>query len=63
MGQAVEERRGHLCVTEDGRPFAEGQVGGDDDGGAFVEAADQVPLKKAKARSCASKTISWLSRM
>jgi hypothetical protein len=36
MGQAVEERRGHLGVAEDGRPFAEGQVGGDDDGCAFV---------------------------
>ena len=23
----------------------------------------QVPLKKAKARSCASNTISWLSRI
>ncbi len=30
-GQAVEERRGHLGVTEDGRPFAEGQIGGDRD--------------------------------
>ena len=42
MGQAVEERRGHLGVAEDGRPFSEGQVGGDDDGCAFVETADEV---------------------
>jgi hypothetical protein len=42
MGQAVEERRGHLGVAEDGRPFAEGEVGCDDDRGAFVEAVDQV---------------------
>lgn len=42
MGQAIQQRRGHLGVPEDGRPFGEGQVGGDDDGGLFVEAADQV---------------------
>jgi catechol 2,3-dioxygenase-like lactoylglutathione lyase family enzyme len=28
MGEAVEKRGGHLCVAEDGRPFAEGEVGG-----------------------------------
>ena len=31
MGEPVEECRGHLGVAEDGGPFAEGQVGGDDD--------------------------------
>ena len=30
MGQAVEERRGHLCVAEYGGPFSEGEVGGDE---------------------------------
>ena len=42
VGEAVEERRRHLGVAEDGGPFAEGEVCGDDDRGAFVEAADQV---------------------
>ena len=35
VGQAIEQRGGHLGVAEDARPFAEGEVGGDDDGGAF----------------------------
>ncbi len=34
--QAVEERGGHLCVPEDAGPFAENQVGGDDDRNAFI---------------------------
>ena len=42
MGQPIEQRGGHLGVAEDGGPFAEGEVGGDDDRGALVEAADQV---------------------
>jgi len=42
VGETVEERCGHLGVPEDGGPFAEGEVGGDDDRGALVEAADQV---------------------
>jgi hypothetical protein len=39
VGEAVEERGGHLRIAEDGRPFAEGEVGGDDDGGLLVELA------------------------
>ena len=31
VGQAVEQRRGHLGVAQDGWPFAEGEVGGDDE--------------------------------
>ena len=42
MREPVEQRGGHLGVAEDGWPFAEGEVGGDDDRGALVEAADQV---------------------
>ena len=42
VGEAIEERGGHLGVAEHARPFAEGEVGGDDDGGLLVEAADQV---------------------
>ena len=38
VGQAVEERRGHLGVAKDRGPFAEAEVGGDDDAGAFGRA-------------------------
>ena len=38
VGESVEKRGGHLGVAEDARPFAEGEVGGDDDGGLLVEA-------------------------
>jgi hypothetical protein len=36
MGQAVEQRGRHLGVAEDAGPLAEGEVRGDDDGGALV---------------------------
>jgi hypothetical protein len=42
VGEAVEERRCHLGVAEDCGPFAEGEVGGDDDRRLFVEPADPV---------------------
>ena len=42
MCEAVEERGGHFGVAEDARPFAEGEIGGDDDRGAFVEPADEM---------------------
>ena len=42
MGEAIEQGRGHLGVTEDRGPFAEAEVGGDHDAGAFVEFAQQV---------------------
>lgn len=42
MGQAVERRGGHLGVAKDGEPFSKGEVCGDDDRGALVEAADQM---------------------
>ena len=40
--EAIEERGRHLGIAEDGGPFAEGEIGGDDDRGALVEAADEV---------------------
>src|SRR5208283_4170324 len=42
MGEAIEQRRGHLGVAEHARPFAEGEIGGDEDRGALVEPADEV---------------------
>ena len=47
VGQAIEQRGGHLGVTEYGGPFAEGEIGGDDDRGALVEAADKVEQELA----------------
>lgn len=42
VGEAIEQRGGHLRVSEDGRPLPECEVGGDDDGGLLVKLADQV---------------------
>ncbi len=42
VGETIEQRRGHLWVAEDGGPLAEGEVGCDDDRGAFVEPAHEV---------------------
>ena len=42
MGEAVEQGRGHLGIAKDRGPFAEAQVGGDNDAGAFVEFAQQM---------------------
>ena len=40
--EAVEQRRRHLGVAEHARPFAEGEIGGDDERGALMEPADEV---------------------
>jgi hypothetical protein len=42
VGQTIEQRGRHLGITEDARPFTEGEVGSDDDRGALVEPADEV---------------------
>jgi hypothetical protein len=47
MGQAVEKRGGHLGVSEHTGPFAEGEIGGDDDGCSLVEPADEMEQKLA----------------
>ena len=47
VGEPVEQRGGHLGIIEDAGPFTEGQVGGDNDRGAFVELADQVEQQLA----------------
>ena len=45
MREAVEERRCHLRIAEHARPFAESEIGGDQDRSALVEAADEVEEK------------------
>jgi len=47
VGEAVEQGRGHLGVAEHRWPFAEGEVGGDDDRGALVEPAHEVEQQLA----------------
>lgn len=42
VGQTIEERGRNLWVPKDGGPFAEAQVRGDDDAGAFVELTQQM---------------------
>ena len=42
VGQPVEECGGHLGVAEDGGPFAEAEVCGDDDAGALVKLAEEM---------------------
>src|SRR5581483_11154664 len=47
MGQPVEQRGGHLGVAKHAGPFSEGKIGGDDDGSALVEPADEMEQKLA----------------
>ena len=42
MGEAVEQGGGHLGIAEDRGPFAEAEVGCDDDACALVKLAQQV---------------------
>ena len=42
MSEPVEESGCHRGISEDARPFAEGQIGCDDDRGALVELADEM---------------------
>ena len=50
MGKPIEKRGGHLGVAEHAGPFAEAQVGGDDNAGALIEFAQQMEQQRA-ARS------------
>jgi len=47
MGEPVEQGRGHFGVAEHAGPFAEGEVGGNDNRGFFVEPADEVEQQLA----------------
>ncbi len=44
---AIEQRCGHFGISEDLAPFAEARIGGGDDAGAFVEAAEQMEQQGA----------------
>jgi hypothetical protein len=52
VGEAVEERGGHPGIAEDGGPFAEGEVGCDEDRGLLVDANKElVPFSSAATRA------------
>ncbi len=42
VGQAIEQRGGHLRVAEDRGPFAEVEIRGDDHASALIEFAQQM---------------------
>lgn len=45
MGQTIEQSRGHLRIAGHARPFAKGEICGDDHRRPFIEAADHVEQK------------------
>ena len=46
MRHPVQQRGCHLGIAEDGDPFTELQVGGDDDAGLLVELADEMEQQR-----------------
>lgn len=50
MGEAIEQRRRHLGVAEDGRPFAEAEIGGDD--GKTYELAGMFARRSLPSKGC-----------
>ena len=42
MREPVEQRRRHLRVAEHSRPFAEAEIGRDDNAGSLIELAKKV---------------------
>jgi hypothetical protein len=51
MREAVEQGCGHFGIAKNARPFTEGEIRGDDDGRAFVEAADGMEQQLATGLS------------
>ena len=49
MGDPIQHRCGHLLVRKHLAPFAEGQVGGQDQAGALVQLTEQVEQQGATA--------------
>ena len=42
VGQAIEQRGGHLGVAEHTWPFTEVEIGGDEDRGSLIESTDKM---------------------
>ena len=56
MGEAIEQGRRHLEIAENVAPFAEAQIGGDDDAGALVKAAEE--MEQQSTAGCAERQVS-----
>lgn len=51
MRQPVQDGGGHFGITEHFSPFAEAQIGGDEDAGAFVEFTQQMEQQRPAGRA------------
>ncbi len=58
MGEAIEQRSCHFRITEHAGPFAEAQIGRDDDAGALVEFAQQ--MEQQRSHRCAERQVAKL---
>ena len=47
MGNPVKQRGCHFGITKDSGPFAELQIGGDNDTGVLIKFGDQVEQKRS----------------
>ena len=47
MREAIQQGGGHFGIAEYLGPFAEAEVGGDHDAGAFVQFAEQMEQQRA----------------
>ena len=52
--EAIEKCGRHLSVSEDGRPFAEAQIGRDDNTGSLIEPAEHVEEECTAGRTARS---------
>lgn len=50
VGDAVQQGRGHIGISEHLHPLGEVEIGGDDQGRLFIELADQIPCDLPIAR-------------
>jgi hypothetical protein len=67
MGDAPKglgsQRGGHFGVAEHGGPFSEGEIGGDDDRGLFVELAEFVRIKPKRFGGSAGGIIGKIRKL
>jgi hypothetical protein len=56
VGETVEESCCHLGIAKDGGPFAEAEIGGNDDAGALVEFAEEMEQQSAACRRSSTET-------
>ena len=57
VGKPVEQCGCHLGIAEDAGPFAEAQVGGDDDAGALIELAEKMKQQRTARGAVAVRAL------